>query len=243
MLLALAIVLGAPAAGGGSLTPDYVRAADALIGVAFPGAARDWRDERLVWPDGRREQLALAGFTWQAAPGGWWIVAAVEFPDRLARETRRLKTTRAPAETVRSRIVLVRADAEFRVLAHKQVEVDPESPLSGVHKLEIVAPAEGGSWPDVDVTASSAGLAAGEVVVVGWRGRLDGETLAWVERWPRSFLRQEADGRVTEDLIEARVEAGRTTFRGVSSGVALPGNCDANCRIAPLAVLEPSAAR
>ncbi len=221
----------------GRVPEEHARAGDALVAVLFPGATRDWSDGRLVWADGRREALSLSGLARLRVGDTWWIAAGVDFPEKVAREVARLEALRAPGELVRSRIVVVRADTDFKPLDWRQVEVDPESQVSQVHQVEIVPAADASRWPRLRVTATSAALEGEAALLVSWAGTVDMEERAWLTRLPRAYQERRPGGRVREDAVEARTEEGRTRFFGVASGEALGPACPEPCRRRPLSLL------
>ncbi len=223
--------------GHGPVPEEYARAGDALVAVLFPGATRDWDDGRLVWPDGRREALSLSGLTRLRVGDTWWIAAGVDFPDKVAREIARLETLRAPGELVRSRVVVLRADGEFRPQDWREVEVDSESQVSQVHQVEILPPEATGGWPRLRVTATSAALEGEASMKVSWIGTLDTDSRSWLTRLPRAYQERRSGGRIREDAVQARPEDGRTRFYGVATGEALGPACPEPCRRRPLSLL------
>ncbi len=252
-LRASALLLGAltlPAAGqdpsppgtrgGGRVSEEHARAGDALVGLLFPGATRDWRTDELVYPDGRRVLVQFSGMTRLRVGDTWWIAAGVDFPERLAAETKRLMALESPAEAVRSRLVIAKAGLDFAVQDHRLVEVDPESPLSAVHKVEIVPPApEARAFPQLRVWASSAALRGDAALVVSWQGVLDAQNAAWVSRQPRGIAEQREKAKLREDLVEARRQDGQVRFHRASTGELLGRACAEPCRARPLSVFDP----
>ncbi len=245
----LALALGLPVAaqeaaapatrGGGRVTEEHARAGDAVLSVVFPGASRDWRSDELVWPDGRRELVELSGLTRLRAGDVWWIAAGIDFPRRVEREIKRLKALESPAESVRSRLVIVKAAADFAVLDQRVVDVDGEGALSVVHKIEIIPEApEARAFPRLQVWATSAELRGDAALLVSWLGLLDAQNAAWLRRQPRSVSEQRARAPLQEDLVEARKEDGQVRFYRASNGEPLGRACDEPCRARPLSIFD-----
>lgn len=241
--LAAALTLAGPASGqgvrgGGRVSEEYARAAEALLSVAMPGASRDWSDDSLVWPDGRREAFRLGGFTRLRVGDTWWLAAGIDFPARLERAVAGLEAGKAAFEPVRSRIVVVKAAADWRVLEHKAIDVDNESAVSAVDHIELVPP-QAGRWPSLEVRAASAGQSGGVAVMVWWLGELDSETGTWTRRVPAEYWRRAPDGSKQQELLQPNLKDDTLELVGLRSGARFSYPCaGGTCRIRPLSLLD-----
>jgi hypothetical protein len=226
------------------------RAAEAITGLLFPGARRDWTNGDLVWPDGRLQRLSLPGLTWATRDGGFWLASGVEFPDAFDEQVRRLTALERPTERQAVRLIVAKADPEFRILDHRVFELDPESPLSRLVGFTLVGfpagPAAAEGWPRVRVSAGSGAHLGGGAVLVWWEGEFDVTSKSWLVRGPSAFWRKEADGTETRDDFGAATpdttEPGRVTLQGVRSGASLSFPCTPPCDVSPYAALEAAAA-
>ncbi len=224
--------------GGGRVTEEYARAAEALIGAALPGATRDWSDDSLVWPDGRREAFRLGGFTRLRVGDEWWIAGALDFPARMERAVAALRAGQARAETVRSRLVVVRTASDWRVLAQRVIEVDADSPVSAIDHVEIDPP-QPGQWPQLRVKGVSCGQRDGAGLIVWWAGQVDPASGTWVSRVPGEVWRRGPDGREQQELLQSQATEKGLELVGVTSGERLAFPCAGGaCKIRPLSLLE-----
>jgi hypothetical protein len=242
--LALAVVALGPAAGaqgtrgGGRVSEEYARAAEALIGAVFPGASRDWSDDSLVWPDGRREAFRLGGFTRLRVGDVWWLAGGLDFPRRIERAVKGLEAGKAPSEAVRSRIVVVKAAADWRVLEQRVIDVDDGSPVSAVDHIELVPPEEG-RWPRLEVRGASAGQSGGLPTMVWWRGELDSERSTWTLRVPAEYWRRAADGSEVQELLQPSAAGDTLELVGVRSGLRFSFPCAGGaCHIRALSLFD-----
>jgi hypothetical protein len=229
----------------------YRRASEALTGLLFPEARRDWTTGDLIWPDGRLQKLSLTGLTWAARDGGFWLASGVEFPEAFDEQVRRLTALERPSERQALRLVVARADAEFRILDHRVFEPDSESPLSRLVGVTLVrfpaGPAAAGGWPRLRVRGASGALVGGGAGLVWWEGEFEVTSMSWSTRGPSAFWRKEADGRETRDDLAAAgagdgTAPGRVTLQGLRSGSVFAFPCGRPCDVSPYAALEAAAA-
>ena len=229
--LAAALILLAMGAGGDALVaaqepagPDpYRRASDALVGVLFPEARRHWPEGDLVWPDGRRQKLSLTGVTWAPREGGWWLVAGAEFPDAFDEQVHLLRSLKRPTERQAVKVVVAKADAEWRILEHRTFEPDPESPLSKLVSLGLVEfpdPAVADGWPRLQVRGVSGAFLGGGAGLVWWDGTFDVASMSWWMRSPSELWRKESDGKEARDLVDAAGTAPATVDRRAGRAAA-----------------------
>lgn len=224
--------------GGGRVSAEYARAAETLLGAVFPGVQRDWSDDSLVWPDGRREAFRLGGFTRLRVGDTWWLAGALDFPARLDGAARALKAGKGLSEAVRSRIVVVKAGADWRVLDQRVVDVDPDSPVSAVDHIELSPPADR-RWPRLEVRGVSAGQSGGVATMVWWLGELDAETSAWTRRVPAEYWRRGADGAEVQELLQPQVSGDTLELVGVQSGARFSFACPGGaCKVRALSLFE-----
>jgi hypothetical protein len=224
--------------GGGRVTDAYARAAEALIGAALPGATRDWSDDALVWPDGRREPFRLGGFTRLRVGDTWWAAGALDFPARLERAVTSLRAGRARVEAVRSRLIVIKATSDWRVLDQRALEVDTDSLISAVDDIEI-EPSGDERWPQLRIRAASGAQAAGMAMIVWWMGQVDAASGTWTSRVPGEVWYRAVDGREHQELLQPTLSAGTLELRGATSGRRFAYACAAGpCKVRPLSLLD-----
>lgn len=248
--------LGTPAAARAAdkppVIPDaYRHASEALLGVLFPDARRDWTSGDLVWPDGRRQKMSLPSLTWAPRDGGWWVLAGAEFPDAFDEQVDLLTALKRPTERQAVRIVIAKVDSEWRVLDHRTFEPDPESPLSklvSVGFIEFPVSASADRWPRLRVRGVSGAIVGGGAGLVWWDGEFDVSSMSWWRRTPSELWRKEGDGSEAREMVGAApvdaAPAPRTAQPQVlGSGSPLSFECTPPCDVRPYAALEASAAR
>lgn len=235
----------------------YRRVSEALLGVLFPGARRDWDNGDVIWPDGRQQKLSLTGLTWAPRDGGWWVLAGIEFPDAFEAQVKHLHALEHPTERQSARVVIARANAEFGILEHRVFEPDPESPLSKLVTLTFLrfptGPGADGGWPRLRVRGVSGAVMAGGAGLVWWDGEFDVTSMSWWMRGPSELWRKEGDGSETREMVGAApvgaapggaAPAARTAPPRVLGSVSpLLSECTPPCDIRPYAALEAAAAR
>jgi hypothetical protein len=245
-------LLVAPAVGG--QVPDdrpiepeeYRRASEAVVGLLFPDARRDWKTGELSFPDGRVVKVRLTGLTWAPRAGGLWVASGVEFPDALDEQMKRLSALGRPSERVAARVIVARADAQYAIAAHRVVEIDGESPLSRIVGLGWLDFPRGGpeadaGWPNLSIRGVSAAFVAGGSSAVWWDGQLDVSSGRWSRRAPAEFWRKEGEGAERHDYLVPATDgvAGTSmTLRGATSGGAFSFPCRMPCDIRPYAAME-----
>lgn len=223
--------------GGGRVTEAYARAAEALIAAALPGATRDWTDDSLVWPDGRREPFRLGGFTRLRVGDTWWAAGALDFPARLERAFTSLRAGRARVEASRSRLIVIKATSDWRVVEQRAIEVDADSPVSAIDDVEI-EPSADERWPQLRVRGASGGQAGGVAAIVWWMGQLDAGSGAWTSRVPGEIWYRAVDGREHQELLQPTLSSGTLELLGATSGRRFASTCAGPCKIPPLSLLD-----